>query len=91
MLHSTVSSQDMTSLSEAGLQEAPGLENGHTSSQAEQDEDRHGISPSAFLYAIQEPCVFLQKVINISGATVVMDPKAERARAAIVCSTHFLD
>ena len=55
----------------------------------EKEEELFGVSPSAFLYAIQEPCVFLQKVVNISGATVVMDPKADRPRAAIVCSTHL--
>ena len=30
-----------------------------------EQEDLYGVSPSAFLYALQEPCVFLQKVINI--------------------------
>ena len=54
-----------------------------------EQEDLFGVSPSAFLYALQEPCVFLQKVINISGATVIMDPKADRVRAAIICSTHL--
>ena len=51
--------------------------------------EQYGISPSAYLYAVQEPCVFLQKIINISGATVIMDSKAEVVRAAIVCSTHL--
>ena len=51
--------------------------------------ERHGVSPSAFMYAVQEPCVFMQKIINISGATVIMDSKAEVVRAAIVCSTHL--
>ena len=56
---------------------------------AEEMLQKYGVSPSAFLYAVQEPCVFLQRMINISGATVIMDPDAEEVRAAIVCSTHL--
>ena len=55
----------------------------------QEQEDLYGVSPSAFLYAVQEPCVFLQRVVNISGATVVMDPNADVVRAAIICSTHL--
>ena len=57
--------------------------------QMQEYEDKFGVSPSAFLYALQEPCVFLQRVVNISGATVIMDPEADTVRAAIVCSTHL--
>ena len=31
----------------------------------------------------------MQKMINITGATVVMDSEADEVRAAIVCSTHL--
>ena len=55
----------------------------------QESEEKFGISPSAFLYAVQEPCVFMQRAINIQGATMIMDPKAETVRAAIVCSTHL--
>ena len=55
----------------------------------QEQEDLYCVSPSAFLYAVQEPCVFLQRVVNISGATVVMDPNADVVRAAIICSTHL--
>ena len=53
------------------------------------DEELYGVSPSAFLYAVQEPCVFMERVINIAGATVIMDPDADEVRAAIICSSHL--
>ena len=52
-------------------------------------EEQFGVSPSAFLVAVQEPCTFLQRVVNISGATVIMDPKADVVRAALICSVHL--
>ena len=52
-------------------------------------EEQFGVSPSAFLVAVQEPCTFLQRVVNISGATVIMDSKADVIRAAFICSVHL--
>ena len=67
----------------------PNLGDVPSNQQSTRDDELYGISPSAYLYAVQEPCVFLDKIINISRSTIIMDKEAKVVRAALICSTHL--